>query len=146
MSASLAARAGGLMLALLFFLALLLFYGGNGPGSPVAQAQTPWAAPESEKARNNPVAGDKKVVEQGEKIAKINCVSCHGNKGKGDGAASVALNPKPADWTSKRVQDEPDGEIFWKITNGRGAMPSWRHLPESDRWAVVRYIRTLAGK
>ena len=75
-----------------------------------------------------------------------NCVSCHGSKGKGDGPAAVALNPKPADWTSKRVQDMSDGEIFWKMTTGRGAMPSWRHLPENDRWAVVRYIRTLAGK
>jgi mono/diheme cytochrome c family protein len=58
----------------------------------------------------------------------------------------VALNPKPADWTSNRVQDESDGEIFWKITTGRGPMPPWRHLPENDRWALVRYIRTLAGK
>ena len=85
-------------------------------------------------------------MEQGEKVAKINCVSCHGTKGKGDGVAAVALNPKPADWTSAKVQDETDGELFWKITNGRGAMPAWRHLPESDRWALLRYIRTLAGK
>ncbi len=111
-----------------------------------AHAQAPWVAPASEKAKKNPLPSDKKTVEQGEKIAKINCVSCHGSKGKGDGAAAAALNPKPADWTSKRVQDEPDGEIFWKITTGRGAMPSWRHLPDNDRWAVVRYIRTLAGK
>ena len=62
-------------------------------------------------------------------------MSCHGAKGKGDGAAAAALNPKPADWTSKQVQDESDGEIFWKISTGRGAMPSWRHLPENDRWA-----------
>jgi mono/diheme cytochrome c family protein len=89
---------------------------------------------------------DKKAIEQGEKVAKINCVSCHGPLGKGNGPAAVALNPKPADWTSKRVQDEADGELFWKITNGRGPMPSWRHLPENDRWAVVRFIRTLAGK
>jgi mono/diheme cytochrome c family protein len=58
----------------------------------------------------------------------------------------VALNPKPADWTSRRVQDESDGELFWKITTGRGPMPAWRHLPEADRWALVRYIRTLAAK
>jgi hypothetical protein len=49
----------------------------------------------------------------------------------------MALNPKPADWTSKKVQDETDGEIFWKITAGRGPMPAWRHFPESDRWALV---------
>ena len=66
-----------------------------------------------------------------------------GAKGKGDGAAAVALNPKPADWTSKRVQDESDGELFWKISTGRGAMPAWKHLPEKDRWALVQYLRTL---
>ena len=64
-------------------------------------------------------------------------------EGQGDGAAAVALNPKPADWTSKRVQDESDGELFWKISNGRGAMPPWKHLPEQDRWALIRYIRSL---
>lgn len=141
MSLSLAARAGGLVLV----VALVILGLGRGPGDVVAQT-TPWVAPASEKAKKNPLPADKKVVEQGEKVAKVNCVSCHGPKGKGDGPAAVALNPKPADWTSKKVQEEPDGEIFWKITTGRGPMPSWRHLPENDRWALVRYIRTLAGK
>ena len=112
----------------------------------IASAQTPWVAPEAEKARNNPLASDSKAIEQGEKLAKINCASCHGAKGKGDGAAAVALNPKPADWTSAKVQSESDGEIFWKISNGRGAMPPWKHLAENDRWALIRYIRSLGGK
>ena len=141
MSTSLVARAGALVLATV----LVILAWGLGPERVSAQT-TPWVAPAAEKAKKNPLPSDKKAVEQGEKVAKINCVSCHGNKGKGDGAAAVALNPKPADWTSKRVQDESDGEIFWKITTGRGAMPSWRHLPENDRWALVRYIRTLKGK
>jgi mono/diheme cytochrome c family protein len=108
-----------------------------------ALAQGPWVAPAAEKAKKNPLPNDKKVVEQGEKVAKINCVACHGASGKGDGAAAAAFNPKPADWTSGRVQDEADGELFWKISNGRGAMPPWKHLPENDRWAVLRYIRSL---
>ena len=45
-------------------------------------------------------------------MAKVNCVSFHGAKGKGDGPAAVALNPKPADWTSAKVRDESDGELF----------------------------------
>ena len=139
---SLAARIGGLVLG----AALLLFLGLSGPTPRIADAQAPWVAPAAEKAKKNPVPSDKKTIDQGEKVAKINCASCHGAKGKGDGAAAVALNPKPADWTSARVQDESDGEIFWKITTGRGPMPSWRHLPETDRWAIVRYIRTLAAK
>ena len=106
-------------------------------------AQAPWTAPDSEKSKKSPVPASAKAIQQGQKVAQVNCVSCHGKSGKGDGAAAVALNPKPADWTSKKIQDESDGELFWKITTGRGAMPSWRHLPESDRWALVQYIRTL---
>ena len=111
-----------------------------------AWAQTPWAAPDAEKGKKNPVAAGKKAVEQGEKVAKVNCASCHGAKGKGDGAAAAALTPKPADWTSKKVQDETDGSLFWKISTGRGAMPPWKHLPENDRWALVHYLRSLKGK
>ena len=111
-----------------------------------AYAQAPWEAPPAEKAKRNPLPADAKVVDQGQKIAKINCVTCHGAKGKGDGVAAAALSPKPADWTSKKIQDESDGELFWKISNGRGSMPAWKHLSENDRWALVRYIHSLGGK
>ena len=108
-----------------------------------AQAHAPWVAPAAEKGKKNPLPDDKKVVEQGAKLAQINCAACHGAKGKGDGMAAAALTPKPADWTSKAIQDESDGELFWKISNGRGPMPPWKHLSENDRWALVRYIRSL---
>ena len=109
-------------------------------------AQAAWEAPAADKAKKNPLPADAKNIAQGKKVADINCVSCHGAKGKGDGVASAALSPKPADWTSAKVRAESDGEIFWKISTGRGAMPSWKHLPENDRWALVLYIRSLGGK
>jgi mono/diheme cytochrome c family protein len=116
-------------------------------GLPVlAHAQAKWVAPAADKDKKNPLPADANTIAQGKKVAEVNCVSCHGAKGKGDGPAAVALNPKPADWTSPAVQAESDGEIFWKISTGRGAMPSWRFLPENDRWALVRYIRSLGGK
>src|SRR5262249_33582161 len=99
-------------------------------------AQTPWAAPDTEKAKKNPLPSDKKTIEQGGKSAKVKCQTCQGVNGKGDGAGAVALNPKPADWTSGAVQSETDGELFWKISNGRGPMPPWKHLSENDRWAL----------
>ena len=113
--------------------------------TPVAWAQAPgpWEAPAADKGKKNPVPGGANAIAAGKKIAQTNCVTCHGQGGKGDGPAAVALNPKPADWTSKRVQDESDGEIFWKISNGRGAMPPWKHLPENDRWQVIHFIRSL---
>lgn len=109
-------------------------------------AQTGWVAPDADKAKKTPLPADKKYLEQGEKLAKLNCAPCHGQLGKGDGAAAIALTPKPADWTSARVQQESDGELFWKISTGRGAMPAWRHIPENERWALIQYIRSLKGK
>ena len=43
------------------------------------------------------------------------------------------------------VQQQSDGTLFWKITNGnpdRG-MPSFSRLPELQRWQLVLYLRTL---
>lgn len=119
----------------------------TGLGLPaLARAQGAWVAPAADKDKKNPLPADAATVAQGKKVAEVNCVSCHGARGKGDGAAAVALNPKPADWTSAKVQAESDGEIFWKISTGRGAMPAWNFLSEKDRWALVRYIRSLGGK
>jgi mono/diheme cytochrome c family protein len=112
-------------------------------GVAEVSAQGPWVAPAEAKALKNPVKG----VGNAKKSVETNCVSCHGASGKGDGPAAAALPPpKPANWTSAAVQKETDGEIFWKMSNGRGAMPPWKHLPEQERWEIVNYIRTLKGK
>jgi mono/diheme cytochrome c family protein len=103
-----------------------------------ALAQGEWKAPAEAKNTKNPVKG----VGNAPKSVETNCASCHG-KGKGDGPAAAALPVKPADWTSAKVQKETDGELFWKITNGRGPMPPWKHLPEKERWEIVNFIRTL---
>ena len=111
-----------------------------GAGIAVVSAQGEWTAPADAKAMKNPVKG----IGNAKQIVETNCVTCHGASGKGDGVAAAALPPpKPADWTSAKVQSESDGELFWKISNGRGAMPPWKHLPEKDRWEVINYIRTL---
>jgi mono/diheme cytochrome c family protein len=117
--------------------------GGSLAAGGMALAQAPWTAPAAEKAKKNPVPRDAKAVEQGKKSAQVNCASCHGAGGKGDGVAAAALTPKPADWTSGKVQSETDGELFWKISTGRGPMPPWKHLPENERWALIHYIRSL---
>jgi ubiquinol-cytochrome c reductase cytochrome c subunit len=66
-----------------------------------AGAQPSWLAPESEKNRKSPGAAGPKVLEQGKKVAQVSCASCHGNTGRGNGPAAMALSLKPADWTSK---------------------------------------------
>jgi mono/diheme cytochrome c family protein len=114
-----------------------------GAAMTAVWAQGEWKAPADAKAMKNPVKG----VGNAKKNIETNCVTCHGPGGKGDGPAAAALPPpKPADWTSAKVASETDGELFWKISNGRGAMPPWKHLPEKDRWEIVNYIRTLQKK
>lgn len=108
-----------------------------------AWAQGKWEAPAEAKKLKNPLPKSDKVLAQGKKLVETNCVPCHGASGKGDGPAAAALPVKPANWTSAAVQAETDGEIFWKISNGRGPMPPWKHLPENDRWALVHFLRTF---
>lgn len=112
-----------------------------------AWAQAPaqaWTCPAPEKAKKNPVAKSDATVAAGKKATvEKACTACHGDGGKGDGPGAAALNPKPADWTSAKVQQETDGCLFWKISNGRGAMPPWAALPETERWQIIHYIRTL---
>jgi len=115
----------------------------TGAAVTAAWAQGEWKAPADAKATKNPVKG----VGNAKKNIETNCVTCHGASGKGDGPAAAALPPpKPADWTSARIASETDGELFWKISNGRVAMPPWKHLPEKDRWEIINYIRTLQKK
>ena len=116
-----------------------------GATANLAWAQGEWKADAKCVAgAKNTGKKDKAALENAQKITKTNCETCHGPSGKGDGPAAAALPPpKPADWTSAKVQAESDAILFCKISDGRGAMPPWKHLPEKDRWEVVNYIRTL---
>lgn len=106
----------------------------------------PWSAPSSAASKKNPVAADKASLRKGKKLYKAACLPCHGNKGKGNGAAAVALPIHPGDLTdSKRMKDQGDGAIFWKISEGRGPMPPFKgSFSDTDRWNILNYVRTLA--
>jgi mono/diheme cytochrome c family protein len=104
-----------------------------------------WKAPASAKATRNPVAKDA-GIQAGKSLFESTCAICHGSTGKGDGPAGAALNPKPKNLADKAVQAQADGEFFWKISEGRGVMPGWKHLAEKDRWSLVYYLRSLAAK
>jgi len=105
--------------------------------------QEKWIADETSKKLTNPQSG-KSSIKKGAAIYKTRCVVCHGAKGTGDGPAAKALKPKPANHTSSDVQKQTDGEIYWKISEGRGPMVGWKLiLSEEDRWNLVNFIRTL---
>ncbi|PKP28970.1 MAG: cytochrome c class I [Bacteroidetes bacterium HGW-Bacteroidetes-18] len=129
-----------------FFLAGIIIFGLFGFAKYNALQQDKWVAPSTAKNIINPVSEKKKSasVKNGAKIFAQFCVACHGTGGKGDGIGGKSLNPKPANLTSDPVQKQVDGEIFWKISNGRNSMIKWEPIiPEKDRWDLVNYLRTI---
>ena len=42
------------------------------------------------------------------------------------------------------TQSLTDGELYWKMSTGRGDMPSWAAgLSDTERWQMVSYLRVL---
>jgi mono/diheme cytochrome c family protein len=110
-----------------------------------SQAST-WKAPASTDKIVNPYSGSSTFAAEGRKIYESMCTICHGDKGKGNGAAGVSLTPRPANFLAITVRHESDGAIFWKITEGNPPMASYKTLlSEMQRWQLVNYIRQLEG-
>jgi len=105
----------------------------------------PWVAPAAAQGVKNPVASTPEILKAAKTLYITNCAPCHGDKGKGDGPAAAALTPKPADHTSTALRNEPDGSLFWKISEGRSPMPQYKKmLSETQRWELIDYIRSLS--
>jgi len=124
-----------------FALVCLLF------SMQVHAQQKEWVAPATADEVANPLKGDPSAIEAGKKIFTAMCAICHGVTGKGNGAGSVALDPHPANFLSIVVKNESDGAIFWKMTEGRPPMASYKTLlTDQQRWQLVTYIRELEKK
>jgi mono/diheme cytochrome c family protein len=112
--------------------------------SEKALCQHSWTAPSTADKLNNPYKGDANSIKEGKSIYQSMCLVCHGEKGKGNGAASVSLSPTPANFLSIQVHNESDGAIFWKLSEGNPPMASYKTLlTETQRWQLVNYIRQL---
>jgi len=109
--------------------------------------KTPWAVPEAEKQRKNPLELSEANIAAAKPIFSEKCANCHGDKGKGDGSEAMMYDPSPSDLTdSAKMSKLTDGEIFYQITEGRKPMPSFRkRLTEEQRWQLVLLVRSFAG-
>lgn len=105
-----------------------------------------WKAPTKERKVKNPIPNTSESRGSGEKIYMDKCAVCHGLKGDGQGEMGKALNPPPSNFRDRHMMREmTDGEIYWKITTGRGPMPSFgKELSEKEIWDLVNYIKSFA--
>jgi mono/diheme cytochrome c family protein len=91
-------------------------------------------------------------AEQGKKLYGQFCVTCHGESGKGDGAAAAALNPKPRDHTDKEYMSKMSDDDMLKVIKNGGAsvgksplMPPWgASLKDDQIQDIIAYVRTLS--
>lgn len=104
-----------------------------------------WMAPPEAARTSNPIPAKPESIQRGREIYKRNCVSCHGAKGEGNGPAANALPTPPAD-LAKMAPQHSDGDLAWKIAEGRAPMPAWEGvLSEHEIWHVVNYLKKGLG-
>ena len=105
----------------------------------------PWPVPEAANNKKNPVKADAQTIATGKTLYTTHCKSCHGAKGLGDGSKAAQLKTEAGDFSTASFQAQTDGSLFYKTSEGRDDMPSFKKkVPdEDDRWALVNFIRTL---
>lgn len=105
-----------------------------------------WAIPPEAKTLRNPVAGSAKALQEAEPIYREHCAQCHGDTGKGDGREAKSHSTLPPDFTEPgRIAHQEDGVLFYKISEGKRPMPSFRkRLTEDQRWEMVTLVRWLS--
>jgi len=108
-------------------------------------ANDPWPVPDKYKNMPNPVKSDATSIATGKELYTQHCKSCHGTKGKGDGPKAAQLDTESGDFTKPTFQSQTDGAIFYKTTEGRKDMPSFKKkiADQNDVWSVINYVRTL---
>lgn len=107
---------------------------------------------------SKPPVLDQATVAQGKKLyTRVKCFQCHGDSGVGDGPSAKTLKD---DWGQKivpgnmtkpwsfRSGSRPE-DIYRAFTTGLNGtpMPSFKgDLSDQERWQLVAYILSLAGK
>ena len=84
------------------------------------------------------------LLEKGKQVYTVNCLTCHGEKGDGNGPAGALMNPKPRSFLKDKLKvgGKPE-QLFKTVSSGlpNTAMAAFAHLPEEDRWAAVLYVK-----
>lgn len=95
------------------------------------------------------------LLTKGRAVFQRECKVCHGAQGDGEGPGAFLLHPRPRNLVAGvfRLRSTPNGEfptdedLLNTITQGvpGSMMPSFRELPEEERWAVVAVVKELAA-
>lgn len=90
----------------------------------------------------NPLPFSEQNMLEGAMTYADHCAVCHGVPGKPRTAISQGMFPDPPGLFEEKemVTDDPEGTIYWKVTNGirLSGMPAFeKTLSEQQRWQVT---------
>lgn len=109
--------------------------------SGLLSAQVLWEVPADRAAKLSSAAFTGQNRSIGDELYQTNCKSCHGDPGKNN---VINLVPVPPDPVSTKMQQNSDGALHYKISEGRLTMPSFKNiLSSADIWNVVAYLRSF---
>ncbi len=95
----------------------------------------------------NPLPVTEELMARGQERFTIYCSPCHGAQADGKGITAklgMAVVADLHDTTTRKVVQQPDGEIFHTMTYGKNLMQPYGGLvPTADRWAILAYVRAL---
>jgi len=105
----------------------------------------PWVVPDKNKKMANPTKGDAEMLKVGKQLFSKHCAVCHGKAGAGDGSKAAQLKTPMEDMSTAIVQDQTDGELYYKLAEGRDEMPTFKKkIPDTEElWSIISYVRTL---
>ena len=120
----------------------------------------PWGAGAGIKPTQPKPATTPELVEEGRAIYLKRCSFCHGLKGDGNGPAADYMDPRPRDFTlgtfkfrtTQSGELPTDDDLFRTVSRGLSGtgMQAFdsdlikNGLSETERWAVIEYIKTFA--
>jgi len=121
------------------------------PAAASTEAAAPAAAPAAPSATATVGSAD------GAQVYKLNCSTCHGAEGKGDGIAAASLNPKPANFATGAFKYDANGngtpgeieDIKAIIHDGAAKhggsplMAPWPMLSDAQLQAVAEYVKAF---
>jgi mono/diheme cytochrome c family protein len=104
--------------------------------------------PPEEAARKNPVPSTPEGLAEARRFYKYQCTMCHGENGDGKGDLVETMKLKMNDWRdASSLEGRSDGDLFYILTNGRGAMVGQGDRTKEDmRWKLINLVRSFSKK